>query len=734
MAKKKRPAEDLDLSKLINKYLSYLEVEKNYSQYTIRNYKAYLTRFRLWFAKNYEQEYIFRLTSEIVRQYRLYLAHFENDKGHQLSRTTQGYYVIALRAFLKYLAKKGIKSLAPEKVELPKGEGRQIKFLNREQIERLLAQPDTATPTGRRDRAILEVLFSTGLRVAELAKLSTDRIDFKAREFSIVGKGRRVRVVFLTERAVTWLKTYLAAREDVWKPLWIRIGGRKQDLDGTGESKRLTVRTMQRIVDKYRRTAGIPFRVTPHVLRHCLHPKTKILMENKIIEAGLLYQTKEKNIISTDFKTAQLMPDQILTRFSHPSSDLIEIWAGGYMIRCTSQHRLFTLGTEGIEEIQAKDINKGSWLLGVQSWQIKNKKFYTSDFWRFYGYLLGDGTVSLRRRCILISDKDKENLIFYSDLCKKLWDLNPKIVKSNWSNSYTLAIYSKSLAETFWQLGWSGRAKTKFVPQILFQATEAERKAFLAGFYDAEGNTGEPRIFSSSIELIKDVQLLLLTLAIDAHLYERNRIVRLPVTKKKVKSLLYDLNILHKPDQEKFCELIKTRKKIKVLDNYEGGKIPCQKILSQINIELVDSGISWNKYAEKVGIKYISRYQKSLAVSPATLSKIITSLKLAGYKNKKLLALLRLLSENNTLKWLRVKKATHIEHHGLVYDFTVEANHNLLTDGFVSHNSFATNLLQNGADLRSVQEMLGHKNISTTQIYTHVTNPQLKKVHDEFFK
>jgi site-specific recombinase XerD len=268
MAKKSKSGEDLSLARLIDRYLSYLEVERNYSPFTIRNYGAYLKRFRDWFAKNYEQEYINRLSPEIVRAYRLYLARYKDEKDQMLSRTTQGYYVIALRAFLKYLSKKGIKSLAPEKVELPKGEGRQIKFLNREQIERLMAQPDQGSLVGMRDKAMLEVMFSTGLRVAELAKLSRDKIDLKSREFAILGKGRRIRVVFLSERATRWLADYLALRDDSWKPVWIRTRGRQIPPDASGDSKRLSVRTIQRIVEKYRRVAGIPFRVTPHVLRH----------------------------------------------------------------------------------------------------------------------------------------------------------------------------------------------------------------------------------------------------------------------------------------------------------------------------------------------------------------------------------------------------------------------------------------------------------------------------------
>jgi len=173
-----------------------------------------------------------------------------------------------LRAFLKFLGKKGVKSLSAEKVDLPKLGDRKIQFLNREQVERLLNQPILDGVAGLRDKAILETLFSTGLRVSELAKLNRDQIDLKSREFGVVGKGRRARVVFLSKRAASWIGRYLVAREDDFKPAWIRFSGKQSDLLTTGESMRLSVRGVQRIVEKYRKLAKVPIKATPHTLRH----------------------------------------------------------------------------------------------------------------------------------------------------------------------------------------------------------------------------------------------------------------------------------------------------------------------------------------------------------------------------------------------------------------------------------------------------------------------------------
>lgn len=268
MATKKK--EDITLKKLIGRYLTYIELEKNYSAYTIRNYKYYLNFFKDWFARKYEQEYIQRLTSEMVTQYRLHLSGYRDDKGKGLSTATQSYYVISLRAFLKYLAKKGVKSLSAEKIDLPKVGSRQIKFLTRDQVERLLRVPDLTIKNGLRDRTILEVLFSTGLRVSEMAKLNRDKIDLKAREFGIIGKGRRSRVVFLTERACQWLKRYLSTRDDRYAPLWIRYSGKEADITSSGNSMRLSIRSIQRLVEKYRKMAGLPIKVSPHILRHSM--------------------------------------------------------------------------------------------------------------------------------------------------------------------------------------------------------------------------------------------------------------------------------------------------------------------------------------------------------------------------------------------------------------------------------------------------------------------------------
>jgi len=267
MAVQKDELPRTELDRLIEEFLEHLEIERQSSPLTIRNYRHYLGRFSNWFKDNNFKAKPSSIDLEKVKKYRVYLARFTAPNGHLLSPSTQAYHVIALRAFLRWLVKNDYDTLAPEKIDIPKSKSRLVKFLSAGQIERFLSQPLSSKKTGLRDKAILEIFFSTGLRVSELVRLNRDQIDLKRREFGIIGKGKKARVVFLSERAIKWLNKYLNGREDSWKPLFINYRGKK-DEGGTGEKRRLTVRSVQRVVDKYSRKAKLPVKVTPHVIRH----------------------------------------------------------------------------------------------------------------------------------------------------------------------------------------------------------------------------------------------------------------------------------------------------------------------------------------------------------------------------------------------------------------------------------------------------------------------------------
>lgn len=244
-------------------FLEYLEIEQNRSQKTIENYDHYLTRL-IDFAGDIQVKDI---DVELIRKWRLWLNRLGTNVSDELGRTTQNYHLIALRSFLKYCAKRDIPALAADKVELARVKRPQVTFLNEDEVERLFGQPDLATAAGLRDRAILELLFSSGLRVSELVGLNRDSINLKRREFMVRGKGQKDRPIFISPAAAKWVQHYLEKRSDTAKPLFIRYSGtRKVDL--TGNFHRLTARSVQRLVARYARLAGITKHVSPHTLRH----------------------------------------------------------------------------------------------------------------------------------------------------------------------------------------------------------------------------------------------------------------------------------------------------------------------------------------------------------------------------------------------------------------------------------------------------------------------------------
>jgi len=293
------PEEVSEIKRKVKEFLEYMEVEKGASPLTLRNYRHYLSRFLAWMKKEKIRQRLKDINPDIVREYRLFLSRFPDGKGGTLSRRTQGYHVIAIRSFLKWCIKNDQEVMSPDKIDLPKINERQVKFLNGEQVDRLLNAPNMSKITGIRDKAILEVLFSTGLRVSELCKLDRDKIDLKRREFGIVGKGGRARVVFLSSRSTSWVEKYLAARDDGYNPLFIRHSG-KMDAADTDEKMRLTPRSVQRMVKKYARKVQITVDVTPHVLRHSF--ATDLLVAGADIRS-VQEMLGHKNIATTQIYT-----------------------------------------------------------------------------------------------------------------------------------------------------------------------------------------------------------------------------------------------------------------------------------------------------------------------------------------------------------------------------------------------------------------------------------------------
>lgn len=250
------------LQKLAKDFFDYLLIEKNRSVKTKVNYEHYLNRF-FDFAKISRPEDI---TADIVREYRIFLSEYPGQDGKPIKKQTQLYHLIALRSFLKYCAKRDIKTLSSEKIELGKMPSRTIQFMNEDELRRLLESPKGDDLRSFRDKALLATLFSTGVRVSELSSLNRDSIDFSRGEFTVRGKGDKYRVVFLSDGAKEMIKKYLKKRVDVDDALFIRV---PKDAKFENESElRLTPRSIERLLKKHAIAAGIAKKVTPHSLRH----------------------------------------------------------------------------------------------------------------------------------------------------------------------------------------------------------------------------------------------------------------------------------------------------------------------------------------------------------------------------------------------------------------------------------------------------------------------------------
>lgn len=277
----------MDISELVADFLESLEIEKGRSTKTVENYGLYLSRFIDLITEDFEGQEMIKpsdITPEVLRRFRLKLNRFlDNQNKERLSALTQSYHLIALRGFFKYLAKRGIKSLDPSLIDLPRAAKKQVTFLHFDEIERLLAEIPLDTESGLRDRAIIELLFSGGLRVSELCGLNRDSINLERREFMVRGKGKKDRPIFIDRSTAECIEDYLNMRTDTLPALFLNNSANQQIPSTSGDFRRLTPRSIERIVQKYTRLAGITKHVTPHTMRHSF--ATDLLMNGADIRS-----------------------------------------------------------------------------------------------------------------------------------------------------------------------------------------------------------------------------------------------------------------------------------------------------------------------------------------------------------------------------------------------------------------------------------------------------------------
>lgn len=259
------------VTELINDFLEHVEIERGRSKKTVENYALYLARFVSLTEEEFPEGDMKPkdITPELLRRYRLRLNRFNDNPNHEnLSALTQAYHLIALRGFLRYLARRGIDSLDPSLVDLPRAVRKQVTFLHFDEVQAMLDEIPTDTETGLRDRAIIELLYSGGLRVSELIGLNRDSVNLERKEFMVRGKGSKDRPIFIDQSAADRVRDYLDARTDSLSALFLNNSRNLSTPNTSGDYRRLTPRSVERIVQKYARAAGITKHVSPHTLRH----------------------------------------------------------------------------------------------------------------------------------------------------------------------------------------------------------------------------------------------------------------------------------------------------------------------------------------------------------------------------------------------------------------------------------------------------------------------------------
>ncbi|HDD68973.1 MAG TPA: hypothetical protein ENG61_01275 [Candidatus Korarchaeota archaeon] len=689
-------------AEILDAFVAWMEL-RGYRPGTIRQYFYDVKRFLNWLKKD--------PTKVTEQEISAYLLKIKSERS--LSNSTLLRRIASLRTFYEFLVDQGMIETNPVTIRRPRVRRKLPRVLSREEVERLISAGKS-----ERDRLLLRLLYATGARVSEISSLRWEDVNLKERTAIIRGgKGGKDRIVLFDEKTAQELEKY------------------KEKRGGQGRIFPLSPRTIQRIVKMAAARAGLRKDIHPHTLRHCLHPETRVLTSNGFLPAKLLFFFNHE-VLTIDPSDHSWKTCKVSQKLHHIADRLLSIWAGGRELICTPEHTVFVLRKGRVVEIQAGELSVGDYIAGVGRIPFNTgRRYLDADLWQLIGYYVGDGGLCEERRVVRLCDKRKEIAEHYKKIAEN-YGFNSSIKRIG--NSYEVHIYSVTFIELLKTLLLDKVSSQRRVPVKLFEATEEERWAFISGFLDAEGwqrKDGVIAFANSNKELLKDIQMLLLSMGVHANLEKRIREVKLPGGKIIENNKIYYLLICRGEDINKFVEnsrsvkdLCKIRR-LRVLSQ-KNQVIPVHDLLKDIYRRRKEAG-------KPVGMLW--RYSKI----PPSREKLKELLKML--EDEPEYEMLKKLCEQDIV-WLKVN---NIERSGgyseyvknkevkitrfTVYDFEVDQTNTLVTDGILSHNSMATHLLESGADLRAIQELLGHASLSTTQIYTHVSKEHLKKEYEKLW-
>lgn len=629
-----------------------------------------------------------------------------------VSRPTTNRKLAAVRAFYGFLRDSGrVISNPADGIRRYKVKRRLPKALTRTQVEQAVMSAGTINLMWA---TMFMVMYYTGMRRAEAIRLSDYDIDYDRREIRVIGKGDKERLVRFPPRLATQLAQY--------KTGYLNKFTNPKALFVVGHGDPVTANMVEWAFRKV--TAQTGFKVHPHTLRHCLHPDTLVIGQNGPVKVSEV--TKGDGIATVQLCKLTTRRSPIISALHHPWDSLVTIQAGGFDLSCTPEHTLFTFGAFGLTEVQAGALKPGDYIVGLKKLLWQGERPIGTNRARILGYFMGDGCFNGHRGCGGITLNDKRHYIaeYYANLLSqlnvpKVRGHGPRKVllkqRPEQSVSWVTTFHSTTFAKWILDLGCGRNSRTWKISPAIYNLPAYEIAAFLAGFYDAEGS--QDRVTSCNDNFLKGIQLLLLRLGIRSSLEKRVRLkMKLP-NGKVIDQVQYDLFI---KDGETFWKQVHPLKPKPAATVDRLIYYPTQSLVKEI---IENKG---KILPEDYGIHEMKRYTR-LCTKGQNLDKFIAMAKDLGMDVSFWEQLPG--SDITPLKVTSIKETKAI--YDYLYDFETR-DACLVTNGILSHNSFATHALRSGMDIKQIQYLLGHQDISTTSLYLTATD--LSESYDKSFQ